>query len=126
MNGTVLQGLSGAVSLNLLSASMIDKELRLGESPGRFAFPACPASRQPLFVLLALFPPFTLNNRPPTLKPTPPRRLKKVEKVTDAARTNRREHERGGERREKGKCREADRKWNESEMQVCKERRKKT
>lgn len=63
------------------------------------------------------FPPFTLNNRPPTLKPSSPCQLKRVEKVTDALRTNRREHERGGERREKVKCREADRKWNESETQ---------
>lgn len=71
MNGAVPQGLGGAVSLNLLSAGMIDKELRLGESPGRFAFPACPASRQPLFVLLALFPPSHSTTVP--LRSNPPR-----------------------------------------------------
>ena len=131
--GPVLQGFLGAISLNLLWASMIVKEQRMGESPGRFAFPACPASRQPLFVLLPPPPPppqhththtRTVNTRAPTLKPTPPHQLKKVEKVTHAAKPNRGEHERGGERSEKGKYREADRKRNESERQVCKEQRK--
>lgn len=124
----MLLGLRGAVNLNLVWASVIVKEQRLGESPGRFAFPAWLASRQPLFVLLALPPlPPTLYNRPPPLKPTSPRQLKKVEKVTDAARTNRRgEHESSGERRDRGTFREADRKWNESEMSVREEWRKKT
>ena len=66
----------------------------------------------------------TVNTRAPTLRPTPPHQLKKVEKVTHAAKPNRGEHERGGERSEKGKYREADRKRNESERQVCKEQRK--
>lgn len=71
------------------------------------------------------FPPSsTLNDRPPTFKSTSARQpKKKVEKVPDAAWTNR-EHERGGEKRKTEKCREADRKWNESERQVCKEKKK--
>lgn len=71
-----LPWLSGAVRFNLVWAGSIAKEQWLGESPGRLAFPACLACRQPLFVLLALFSPLdTTSPHPPhplttTLKET--------------------------------------------------------
>ena len=61
-----LPRLSGAVRFNLLWAGRIAKEQWLGESPGRLAFPACLACRQPLFVLLALFSPLHTPTQPPT------------------------------------------------------------
>lgn len=67
-----LPWLSGAVRFNLVWAGSIAKEQWLGESPGRLAFPACLACRQPLFVLLALFSPLdTTSPHPPIHSPPP-------------------------------------------------------
>lgn len=83
-SGRVLQGLSGAVSLNLLSASMIVKEQRLGEGGGvlgdlRFLL-APPADNPSLFYWL-FFPPSSHSITVPlTLKATLLRPLKKKKK----------------------------------------------
>lgn len=73
-----LPWLSGAVRFNLVWAGRIAKEQWLGESPGRLAFPACLACRQPLFVLLALFSPLLTASTPPALHPlsTTPKKKK--------------------------------------------------
>lgn len=107
-----------------------------GESPGRVAFPACLAGRQPLFVLPAIFPPLlTAGYPPPTpISYHPPPRQKKNKKKTcnkatsiraprsykqgrrwrRKSRDKRRRDEREGNRwprERKGDYWEADRRW---------------